>query len=115
MRVLRALGFGLRTYHLNESHETALRLQGKLACAFLPNSDMQLAKALVAGCDLWLNTPMPPMEASGTSGAKASLNGGLNLNVLDGWWIEGCVEGVTGWSVGRDGTGSSDHSDTAAL
>src|SRR3546814_3216794 len=57
--------------------------------------DMALAKKLVAGADVWLNTPLPPHEASGTSGMKAALNGVLNLSVLDGWWIEAWVEGVT--------------------
>jgi starch phosphorylase len=70
--------------------------------AFLPNYDLTLAKVLAAGADIWLNTPVPPMEASGTSGMKAALNGVLNLSVLDGWWIEACIEGVTGWAIGRD-------------
>ena len=100
---------------IRQIHETARRLQGKVACVFLPNYDMELAKTLVAGCDVWLNTPMPPMEASGTSGMKAALNGGLNLSVLDGWWVEACVEGVTGWSIGPDGNGTSDQADAAAL
>src|SRR3546814_13266731 len=64
--------------------------------------DMALAKKLVAGADVWLNTPLPPHEASGTSGMKAALNGVLNLSVLDGWWIEAWVEGVTGWAIGHD-------------
>jgi len=50
--------------------------------------------------DVWLNNPLRPLEASGTSGMKASHNGGLNFSVLDGWWIEGHIEGVTGWSIG---------------
>jgi starch phosphorylase len=100
---------------IRQIHEIARGLRGKLTCVFLPNYDMELAKILVAGCDVWLNTPMPPMEASGTSGMKAALNGGLNLSVLDGWWIEACVEGVTGWSIGRDGMGSSDRPDASAL
>ena len=58
---------------------------------------------LVAGADVWLNTPLPPMEASGTSGMKAAFNGVLNFSVLDGWWIEGWDEGVTGWAIGKDG------------
>ena len=66
---------------------------------------MQIAMSLVAGSDVWLNTPLPPMEASGTSGMKAALNGVLNLSVLDGWWIEACIEGVTGWAIGGDGDG----------
>lgn len=70
--------------------------------AFLDNYDMQLGKLLTAGVDVWLNTPEPPMEASGTSGMKAALNGVPSLSVLDGWWLEGCVEGLTGWAIGED-------------
>ncbi len=66
---------------------------------FLPNYDLALAQLLVAGCDIWVNTPLPPFEASGTSGMKAAFNGVPSLSVPDGWWIEGCIEGVTGWSV----------------
>jgi starch phosphorylase len=54
---------------------------------------------MTAGVDLWLNTPLPPMEASGTSGMKAAMNGVPSLSILDGWWIEGCIEGVTGWPI----------------
>ena len=61
---------------------------------------MELAQKLVPGVDLWLNNPMKPLEASGTSGMKAALNGVPSLSVLDGWWIEGHVESVTGWSIG---------------
>jgi starch phosphorylase len=63
---------------------------------------MQVARYLCAGVDLWLNTPQKPHEASGTSGMKAALNGVPSLSVLDGWWVEGHVEGVTGWSIGED-------------
>jgi starch phosphorylase len=70
---------------------------------------MALARTLVPGVDVWLNTPLPPLEASGTSGMKAGLNGVLNLSVLDGWWLEGCIEGVTGWAIGRDGGTDGDH------
>ncbi len=52
--------------------------------------------------DVWLNTPQPPMEASGTSGMKAAMNGVPSLSVLDGWWIEGCIEDTTGWAVGQN-------------
>ncbi len=68
---------------------------------FVPNYDIALARKLVAGADLWLNTPEPPLEASGTSGMKAALNGVPSLSTMDGWWIEGCVEGVTGWGIGQ--------------
>jgi starch phosphorylase len=67
---------------------------------FLPNYDVTLAKILTAGVDLWLNTPQRPLEASGTSGMKAAHNAVPSLSVLDGWWLEGHVEGVTGWSIG---------------
>jgi glycogen phosphorylase len=71
--------------------------------AFLPNYGMSLAKLLTRGCDLWLNNPRRPLEACGTSGMKAAMNGVLNLSVLDGWWAEACVHGVNGWQIG-DGT-----------
>ena len=61
---------------------------------------MKLAGKLTSGVDVWLNTPLPPNEASGTSGMKAAYNGVMNFSVLDGWWIEGCIEGVTGWAIG---------------
>ena len=66
----------------------------------LPEYDLDLARTIVAGVDLWLNVPLPPLEASGTSGMKAALNGVPSLSVLDGWWREGHLEGVTGWAVG---------------
>ena len=79
-------------------------LKHDIHICYLPNYDMDLARRLVAGVDVWLNTPEPPMEALGTSGMKAALNGVPSLSVLDGWWIEGCIEGVTGWALGdRDG------------
>jgi starch phosphorylase len=74
----------------------------RVKVAYVPDYDMGSAKLLVAGVDVWLNTPEPPMEASGTSGMKAALNGVPSLSILDGWWIEGCTEGVTGWAIGAD-------------
>jgi starch phosphorylase len=74
-------------------------LKGKVPIAFLPNYDMTIARALVSGSDVWLNTPLPPLEASGTSGMKAALNGVLNLSTLDGWWLEACIDGSTGWAI----------------
>ena len=67
---------------------------------YLPNYDLALGQLITAGVDLWLNTPLPPHEASGTSGMKAAHNGVPSLSVLDGWWLEGHVEGVTGWARG---------------
>jgi starch phosphorylase len=87
-------------------HEARDALRGAVAVAYLANYDMELGKLLCAGADIWLNTPLPPREASGTSGMKAALNGIPSLSVLDGWWIEGHIEGVTGWSIG-DGRDAS--------
>ncbi|OGZ19737.1 MAG: alpha-glucan phosphorylase [Candidatus Lloydbacteria bacterium RIFOXYC12_FULL_46_25] len=72
----------------------------KITCVYVEDYDMEIAKRIVAGVDLWLNTPTRPQEASGTSGMKAALNGVPHFSVLDGWWLEGHIEGVTGWSIG---------------
>ncbi|HEX8464781.1 MAG TPA: alpha-glucan family phosphorylase [Abditibacterium sp.] len=85
--------------------EAARALAGSsIPVVFLENYDMELALKIIAGADVWLNTPMRPREASGTSGMKATHNGVPNFSVLDGWWIEGWVEGVTGWSIGPEAT-----------
>lgn len=76
------------------------QLENDIQIVYLENYDMNIAKKLVSGVDIWLNTPKKPMEASGTSGMKAAFNGVLNFSVLDGWWIEGCIESVTGWAIG---------------
>jgi len=76
-------------------------LETDLTVVFMPNYDLEIAKRMTSGVDLWLNTPQPPLEASGTSGMKAALNGIPSLSVLDGWWIEGHIEGVTGWCIGN--------------
>lgn len=86
--------------------DAARQLKEHVLVAYLPNYDFALAKLLTAGSDLWLNTPLRPLEASGTSGMKAAHNGVPSLSVLDGWWIEGHIEGVTGWSIG-DGPGAA--------
>jgi starch phosphorylase len=82
-------------------YKVSKTLRGQVKAAYLSNYDMELARLLCAGVDVWLNTPLPPMEASGTSGMKAAVNGVPSLSVLDGWWIEGWVEGVTGWAIGN--------------
>jgi starch phosphorylase len=81
-------------------HAHIRALTGAVPAAYLPNYDMALARYLVSGVDVWLNTPLPPLEASGTSGMKAALNGVLNFSVLDGWWVEAWIEGRTGWAIG---------------
>jgi starch phosphorylase len=94
-------------------------LKNDVKIAYLANYDMALGALLTAGVDVWLNTPQPPLEASGTSGMKAALNGVPSLSVLDGWWLEGCIEGVTGWAIGPNHRSlvADDHraQDAAAL
>jgi starch phosphorylase len=85
------------------------QLKDEIKVVYLENYDMDMASHLTSGVDVWLNTPLPPFEASGTSGMKAAHNGVVNFSVLDGWWIEGCVEGYTGWAIGPppdDGIGN---------
>jgi starch phosphorylase len=82
--------------------EAAEALKHDIKVVFVGNYDMALGQLITSGVDLWLNTPHPPMEASGTSGMKAAANGVPSLSVLDGWWIEGCIEGVTGWAIGEN-------------
>jgi starch phosphorylase len=76
------------------------KLKNTMKIAYLENYNLDMAAMLTSGVDVWLNTPLPPYEASGTSGMKAAHNGVINFSVLDGWWVEGCVEGVTGWAIG---------------
>jgi glycogen phosphorylase len=78
---------------------TGTELAGIVDIVFVEGYDMTWGGALTAGVDLWLNTPRPPLEASGTSGMKAALNGVPSLSVVDGWWVEGAIDGVTGWSI----------------
>ncbi len=87
----------------------AKQLRDDVRVVYLENYNITLARLLVSGADLWLNTPLRPLEASGTSGMKAAHNGVPSLSVLDGWWIEGHVEGMTGWSIGpRPGEDGAD-------
>jgi starch phosphorylase len=80
--------------------EAAHALKDIIPVVYLEEYDMGLGKYLCSGVDVWLNTPQRPMEASGTSGMKAALNGIPSLSIMDGWWIEGHIEGVTGWAIG---------------
>lgn len=83
------------------------RLKDSIEIAYIENYNMEIALSLVSGVDVWLNTPMRPLEASGTSGMKATHNGVPNFSVLDGWWIEGHIEGFTGWSIGPESSENS--------
>jgi len=86
--------------HIYQAREA---IKDVVKVVYLPNYDINVARQLVAGVDVWLNTPQPPLEASGTSGMKAALNGVPSLSVRDGWWAEGHIEGVTGWAICEDG------------
>lgn len=80
--------------------EVGRELGADVPVVYLADYDVELARLLVSGADVWLNTPLRPFEASGTSGMKAAHNAVPSFSVLDGWWVEGCVEGVTGWAIG---------------
>lgn len=94
--------------------EFASSLNDALKIVYVEDYDMSWGGSLTSGVDLWLNTPQRPHEASGTSGMKAALNGVPSLSVLDGWWIEGCLEGITGWAIGHGGDIAEDSSAEAA-
>ncbi len=98
-------------------HAMSSRFKGRVV--YLEDYDMDIARHMVAGVDVWLNTPQRPREASGTSGMKPTLHGGLNLSILDGWWPEACVDRKNGWSIGvgkdHDGTKAADRRDVLAL
>ncbi|MFO0833881.1 MAG: alpha-glucan family phosphorylase [Phycisphaerales bacterium] len=106
-------GDGIGRGIIREIHAAAERLRDRVRVVFLPDYDMEQARTIVSGVDVWVNTPRPPLEASGTSGMKAAANGVPSLSTPDGWWLEGCVDGVTGWFVGAEG--QSDEQDAADL
>jgi starch phosphorylase len=81
--------------------QAATTLGDAVRVVYLQDYDMALGALLTSGVDLWVNNPQRPLEASGTSGMKAAINGVPSLSTLDGWWIEGHIEGVTGWSIGE--------------
>ncbi|HEY5602265.1 MAG TPA: alpha-glucan family phosphorylase [Gammaproteobacteria bacterium] len=86
---------------IQKIHRIKTRLNDNIKLVYINEYNINLAKLMVAGVDLWLNTPRAPLEASGTSGMKAAVNGVPSISILDGWWIEGCIEGVTGWAIGN--------------
>ena len=94
--------------------EAAATLASEVRVVYLENYDMALGKLLCSGVDTWLNTPLRPQEASGTSGMKAALNGVPSFSILDGWWVEGHIEGVTGWSIGDPTEGENNSAAEAA-
>ena len=103
---------------IRQIFKAAERLEPDVRVVYLPNYDIELAKVLIPGVDLWLNTPQRPHEASGTSGMKAALNAVPSLSILDGWWIEGGVEDLTGWAIepaGKTRKAASASKDARAL
>ena len=93
---------------IREVIQNANKLSNSINIVFLENYNMTLGRLITSGVDLWLNTPIRPMEASGTSGMKATLNGVPNFSILDGWWAEGCVHGKNGWAIGSANLGDDD-------
>lgn len=92
---------------IKEIEHYATILRGQVKVVVLKDYNLETAKRMVTGCDVWLNNPIPPHEASGTSGMKAALNGGLNISILDGWWIEGYkMRPKSGWAFGKKYLGS---------
>jgi starch phosphorylase len=88
---------------LNYQKELYTKSQGLVNLIFIPNYDMHIAKMMVSGVHTWLNNPKRPLEAAGTSGMKAAINGVPNLSIMDGWWVEGYHDGLTGWKFGYEG------------
>ncbi len=88
---------------LDYQEELYKRSNGLANLIFIPNYDMEIAQILVSGVHVWLNNPKRPLEASGTSGMKAAMNGVPNISIMDGWWVEGYHEGKTGWKFGHEG------------
>ena len=91
-------------------YEVKKQVGKKIKMAYIHNYDISIGRYLTSGVDLWLNTPRRPKEASGTSGMKAAHNGVPQFGTLDGWWVEGCIENITGWSIGPRKT-KEDESD----
>lgn len=89
---------------IKKIYNTMKTINGKVKITYIHNYDMTIGKLMTAGVDIWLNTPRRPREASGTSGMKAAHNGVPQFSTLDGWWLEGCIENITGWAVGPEKT-----------
>jgi starch phosphorylase len=97
---------------IQQVYEDAARFSnGVLRIVYLENYGWDLGALMTAGVDVWVNTPRRPYEASGTSGMKAAMNGVPSLSILDGWWIEGCIEGYTGWAI-EDGANDAEEANS---
>jgi starch phosphorylase len=94
-------------------HECLRQIRDDIPSIYVADYDTEIALRLVGGTDIWLNTPLRPLEASGTSGMKAAFNGVPSLSILDGWWVEGCIEGINGWAIGDPLDTASSHDQEA--
>ena len=93
----------------------AEQISDEIPVAFLEDYSMATGLAITGGVDIWLNNPVRPMEASGTSGMKAAMNGVPNFSILDGWWPEACEHGVNGWAIGKAEDDRDDQRDVDSL
>ena len=101
----------LNLLELMNTYKVKKMVDRNVKIAYIHNYDMSISKMMVSGVDLWLNTPRRPKEASGTSGMKAAHNGVPHLSTLDGWWVEGRIENITGWSIGPRKTEDKESDD----
>ncbi len=102
---------GLGKETIKRIFDTMKTMHGKVKIAYIHNYDISIGKMMTVGVDLWLNTPRRPREASGTSGMKAAHNGVPQFSTLDGWWLEGCIENITGWAIGPEKTEEEESDD----
>ena len=100
---------------IRQIFEGAQELRDEIPVVFLQDYSMEIGRAMTGGVDVWLNNPIRPMEASGTSGMKAAMNGVPNLSILDGWWPEACIHGVNGWAIGNSEGERDDERDAKDL
>jgi glycogen phosphorylase len=102
---------GLGKDSIKRIYKIMKEIGGKVKIVYIHNYDIAIGKLMTAGVDIWLNTPRRPREASGTSGMKAAHNGVPQFSTLDGWWLEGCIENITGWSIGPEKTYEEESDD----
>ncbi len=98
-----SIGQGILANVIKQGEELTVRSGGKIKVVFLSDYNIEIGQLMVAGVDVWLNNPLPPKEASGTSGMKAAMNGVPQASTWDGWWVEGSMDDTTGWTIGVKG------------
>ena len=100
---------------IRDIYDSAEQIAEEIPVAFIENYDMETGLLMTSGVDIWLNNPIRPMEASGTSGMKAAMNGVPNCSILDGWWPEACIHGVNGWAIGNAENVRNDERDATNI